>query len=89
MIDLVLRNLGSPALELGFLLLPVEIHVLDFDVLITSARSDSGQREAAFFCFKRSTFRNNHRIEHDYINKTHIYNNDIFLHTDHLVLRTR
>ena len=84
MIHLMLADLGWPAGEFLALFFPVPVVVFDFDVLVPLCFPHAWQGKAAFFCFVGAAFADDHRVEHDDVAESGVYDDDAFFHADHI-----
>lgn len=84
MIHLMLADLGWPADEFLALFFPVPVVVFDFDVLVPLCFPHAWQGEATFFCFVGAAFADDHRVEHDDVAESGVYDDDAFFHADHI-----
>ena len=84
MIHLMLADLGWPAGEFLALFFPIPVVVFDFDVLVPLCFPHAWQGEATFFCFVGAAFADDHRVEHDDVAESGVYDDDAFFHADHI-----
>lgn len=81
----MLRDLSCPSGQFLSLLFPAGIIVFHFDFLISGCLANSFQGQTSFLRLISSPSGNDHRIKHHHIDQAHVHDNNIFLHTDHIL----